>query len=113
MRTTPRLDFARIAIPGEGRELRSGRAPDDPLQRPAWRVRQLADGPDATLGQPCLGRWTYSPHQLDGEIVEEGKLALRVDNHEAVGLGHLRGNLREMLGACHPDRDRKANIGPH
>ena len=45
--------------------------------------------------------------------MEEGKLGLRLDNHEAVGLGHLRGNLREMFRACHPDRDRQANVGAH
>src|SRR5689334_19420781 len=108
MRAAARLDLARIAIPGERRQLRSNRAADHTLQRPSRHLRQLADGVDAALVEPRLGGWTYSPHQLDREIMQEGKLALRVDDHKAVGFGHLRGNLCEMFGTGHADRDGKA-----
>jgi hypothetical protein len=113
MRATMRLDVLGIAIPSECRQLVSGCTPDHALQRPSWHLRELADGVDAALVEPRLGRRTNAPHQLDREIMKETKLALRVDNHEAVRFGHLRGNLREMFGACHSDRDRETKFGPH
>jgi hypothetical protein len=45
--------------------------------------------------------------------MKEIKLSLGFDNHQAVRLGHLRGDLREMLGARHAYRDRQSNFGPH
>src|SRR5262245_9789476 len=65
---------------------------------------------DALLGQARLGGRTYSPHQLDRQIVKEIQLGSRVDDHQAVGFGHLRGNLREMLGAGHANRDWETNL---
>src|SRR5262249_47224 len=98
MRATTRLDLPRIAIPGKRRQLLANRTADHPLQRPSWQLRKLTDGEDAALVEPRLGGWPHAPHQLDREIMKEAKLTLWVDDHEAVRLGHLRGNLREMLG---------------
>jgi hypothetical protein len=36
-----------------------------------------------------------------------------IDNHQSVGLGHLRGNFCQVLGARHADRDGKANFCPN
>lgn len=38
---------------------------------------------------------------------------VRIDHHQPVGLGHLRGDLGQMLGARHADRDRQAELGAH
>jgi hypothetical protein len=56
---------------------------------------------------------TYSPHQLDRQIVKEIQLGFGVDDHQAVGFGHLRGNLREMLGAGHANGNWKTNLDSH
>src|SRR3954447_16366588 len=105
MRAPMRLDIPRIAIPGKRRQLLSNRTTDHALQRPSWHLRELPDGVDAAFVEPRLGRRTDAPHQLDREIMKEMKLGLGVDNHEAVGFGHLRGNLREMFGPRHSDRN--------
>ena len=55
----------------------------------------------------------HAPHQLDGQVVKEVQLGVGIDNHQPVGLGHLRGNFRQVLGARHADRDRKAKLRPH
>ena len=100
-----RPDLPWITIPGERCELLSGRATDYSLKRPPWHLRQLPDGMDTNLGQPCPGNWTHSPHQSDRQVVKEIQLGVGIDNHQPVRLGHLRGNFREVLGACHADRD--------
>src|SRR5260370_20574958 len=68
---------------------------------------------DANLGQPRASDRAHSPHQVDRQIVKEIQLRLGIDNHQPVRFGHLRGNFREVLGACHPDRDWKAKLCPH
>src|SRR6516165_3663743 len=68
---------------------------------------------DANLGQPRLSNRAHSPHQLDREVVKEIKLGLGIDNNQPVWFGHLRGNFREVLGACHADRDWKAKLCTH
>src|SRR5215813_3935194 len=68
---------------------------------------------DANLGQPCASDWTHSPHQLDRQVMKKIQLSLGIDHHQSVRLGHLRGNFREMLGACHADRDWKAKLRAH
>src|SRR5438552_7874544 len=68
---------------------------------------------DANLGQPRASHRPHSPHQLDRQVVKEIQLGLGIDNHQPVRFGHLRGNFREMLGACHADRDRKAKLRAH
>jgi catechol 2,3-dioxygenase-like lactoylglutathione lyase family enzyme len=40
-------------------------------------------------------------------------VAFRIDDYQPVGLGHLRGDLREVLGARHADRDREPELRPH
>src|SRR6516162_8870156 len=68
---------------------------------------------DANLGQPCASHRPHSPHQLDRQVVKKIQLSLGIDNHQSVRFGHLRGNFREMLGACHADRDWKAKLRAH
>ena len=68
---------------------------------------------DADLGQPRLGDRAHAPHQLDRQVVKEIELGVGIDNHQPVGLGHLRGNFRQVLGARHADRDWKADLCPH
>jgi len=46
-------------------------------------------------------------------VVKEFQLGVGIDNHQPVGLGCLRGNFRQMLGARHANRDRKAKLRPH
>src|SRR5262249_4524594 len=62
---------------------------------------------DANLDQPRASHRPHSPHQLDRQVVKEIQLRLGIDNHQPVRFGRLRGNFREMLGACHADRDGK------
>ena len=45
--------------------------------------------------------------------MKEFQLGIGIDNHEPVGLGHLRGNFCQMLGARYTDRDGKAELRPH
>src|SRR6516164_3717647 len=68
---------------------------------------------DANLGQPRPSNRAHSPHQLDRQVVKEIQLALGIDNHQPVRFRHLRGNFREVLGACHADRDWKAELCAH
>src|SRR5262249_38530113 len=68
---------------------------------------------DSNLGQPRASHRAHSPHQLDRQVVEEIQLGLGIDNHQPVRFGHLRGNFREVLGACHADRDWKAKLRSH
>src|SRR6516165_1163500 len=68
---------------------------------------------DANLGQPSASNRADSPHQLDRQIVKEIQLGLGIDYHQPVGFGHLRGNLCQVLGARHADRDWKAKLCAH
>ena len=68
---------------------------------------------DANLGQPRASNQAHSPHQLDRQVVKEIQLGLGIDDHQPVRFGHLRGNFREVLGACHADRDWKAKLCTH
>lgn len=108
-----RLQPARVAVPGKGCKLLAGGVADQPLQRAAMRTRQLPDGLDADLGEPGLGRRADAPHQRYRQVVQKGELGAGLDHHQAVGLGHLRGDLGEMLGSRHADRDRQAELGLH
>ncbi len=76
-----RLDFPWIAIPCERRQLLSDRAADYSLKRPSWHFRQLPNGVNTDLGQSRTGDRAHSPHQLDGKVVEETQLGLRIDDH--------------------------------
>src|SRR5262249_55668326 len=68
---------------------------------------------DANFGQPRSSSRAHSPHQFDRQVVKKIKLGLGIDNNQPVWLGHLRGNFREVLGACHTDRDWKAKLCTH
>ena len=61
-----------------------------PNSRRAW-ARPLADAP-----QPG-----------DGQRREEGRLGARRDDHQAVGLAQVGGDLGDELGRGHADRDRR------
>ena len=45
--------------------------------------------------------------------MKELELAFGIDDDQPVGLGHLRGDLRQVFGARHPHRDRQSQFGPH
>src|SRR5947208_17090952 len=45
--------------------------------------------------------------------MEENQLGLRIDNYQSVGLSHLRGNLRQVLGSSHANRDWQADLSSH
>ncbi len=45
--------------------------------------------------------------------MQEGKLAVGLDHHQSVGLGDLRGDLRQVLGARNAHGDRKPELAPH
>ena len=114
-RTRPamRLDLPWIAIPRQRRQLVAQRAAEQPLQRSPRGLRQLPDGVHADLGEPRLGDGADAPHQLDRQVVEERELGRGIDDDEPVGLGRLRGDLRQVLGARHADRDRQSELRPH
>src|SRR5215471_7773453 len=65
------------------------------------------------LGQTYPRGGAHAPHELDRQVVKEVELSVRVDNHEPVGLCHLRGYFRQVLGARHADRDWQANLRPY
>src|SRR5262249_8934385 len=44
---------------------------------------------------------------------KEIELGLGIDHYQPVGLGHLRGNFCEVLGARHANRDRETQFRPH
>ena len=108
-----RADDARIPIPRQRPELLSGRLADQALQRLARHLRQLPDGAHAGLGQPGPGDRANAPHQLDRQVVQESEFGLRIDEHQPVGLGHLRGDLGQVLGAGDAHRDRQSQLRPH
>src|SRR5215831_13229442 len=68
---------------------------------------------DANLGQPRASHRPHAPHQLDRQVMKKIQLSLGIDNHQSVRRGYLRGNFREMLGACDADRDWKAKLRAH
>ena len=111
-RPAMRADFARIAVPGERAELLAGGMAEQALERAARHVRQLSDGEDALLGELRPGDGTDAPHQADRQIVEELELGRGIDHDQTVRLGDLRGDLRQVLGARHADRDGETEFGP-
>jgi hypothetical protein len=113
LRATMRLYFPWIAIPRQRRELLAGGATEHPLERPSRHPRQLPDGMDVHLGQPRRGDRPDAPQQLDRQVVQKIELSGGIDNQQAIGFGDLRGNLRQVLGAGHADRDRKTKLRPH
>src|ERR1700730_5640634 len=86
------LDLPWIAIPRQRREFLSCRGTEQPLERSY-----------PLLGQPCPGDKSDSPHQLDWQVVKELQLGVGIDNHEPVGLGHLRSDFCQMLGSRYTD----------
>src|SRR5262249_30891040 len=99
------LDLPWVAIPCERRQLLSGCATDYSLERPSRHLRQLPDGVNTDVGESRAGNRAHSPHQLDGQVMEETQFGLGIDDHQPIRLGYLGGNFRQVLGACHADRD--------
>src|SRR5262245_26202228 len=108
-----RPDLPRITIPRERTELLPERTTDYSLKRPSRHLRQLPNGVNAELGQTCPRNRAHSPHQLDGQVVEEVQFGLGIDKYQSVRLGHLRGNFCEVLGASNTDRDWEAKLCAH
>jgi hypothetical protein len=88
------------------------RVPEEVLHRGRRGPRQLADRPDTQVGEALLVHRAHSPDQADGERVEEGPLGARCHDDQAVRLGHLGGDLREVLGPRGADRDGEPDLGP-
>ena len=65
------------------------------------------------LGQALPGHGAHAPHQIDGQVVQEGELGRGIDDQEAIGLGRLRGDLGEVLGARQAHRDGQAQLRAH
>src|ERR1700730_2658767 len=106
-------DLTWITIPRERRQPISNRAADYSLKRPSRHLRQLPYRVNTDLGEPSAGDRAHSPHQFDRQFMKEIHLGRGIDNHEPVRFGHLRCNLRKVLGACHADRDWKAKLCPN
>jgi hypothetical protein len=94
-------DFPWITIPRERRELLSRCGTKQLRERPSRCSRQLSDGTHTDVGQPRLNDRAHAPHQFDGQIVKEVQFGAGIDNHQPVGLGRLRGDFRQVLGARH------------
>ena len=112
-RPVMRADFARIAVPGERAELLAGGVAEQAFERAARRIRQLPDGENALVRELGPGDGTDAPHQADRQIVEELEFGRGIDHDQAVRLGDLRGDLRQVLGARHPDRNGETEFGPN
>ena len=87
------LDPAGICVLGQGRKLGPGGPAEQVLDAGAAGCGQVADGVDAGGGKPGVGHRTDTPHQPDGQRSEEGPLAPGLDDDQAIGLGHLGGDL--------------------
>ena len=65
---------------------------------------------DTNSGQPGPSNRAHAPHQFDRQVVKKIQFGRGIDNHQPVGFRHLRGNFREVLGACHANRNWKAKL---
>ena len=80
---------AGIAVPRQRAELVANRVAEQLFQRPAWRVRQLADCRDADAGEARLGDRSYAPHEADRQVMQEFEFGSGVDDHQPIRLGDL------------------------
>ncbi len=78
-------DFPWITIPRKRRELLSRCGTKQLRERPSRCSRQLSNGAHTDVGQPRLSDQAHAG----------------IDNHQPVGLGRLRGDFRQVLGARH------------
>ena len=79
-----------------------------PSRRSSERPGMFASCPMVRI--PCSASLALvtgpTPHiRLDRQIVEERELGRRIDHDETVRLGNLRGDLGQVLGPRHPDRN--------
>ena len=70
------------------------------VRMPVAARRARVTGPDA-------------PHQLDRQGMEEGRFPAGWHHDQPVGLGHLGGDLGQVLGAGDSDGDGQTDLGPH
>ena len=111
MRAALGHDLARVAVPGERGQLLAGRLAEKPFERPC-----LASRP---AGRWCVMPFSASlalvtgptPHiSSTGSSCRKREFGRRIDDDQPVGLGDLRGDLGEVLGARDADRDRQAEL---
>ena len=105
--------MTRVEVGGERSELVAGSATEQALKDGRRRGGELADRTDASLCQSDPRDRPDAPHQLDWEQMEEVDLSLRRHDQQTVGLRHLRGDLREVLGSRHSHRHRQPDLNPH
>jgi len=96
-------DFPWITIPRERRELLSRCGTKQLRERPPRCSRQLSNGTHTDVDQPRLSDGAHAPQQFDRQIVKEVQFGAGIDNYQSVGLGRLRGDFRQVLGARHAD----------
>ncbi len=65
------------------------------------------DSPSVELGRRDPAD---APQTLDWQRMQKGQFALRLDDQEAIRLGHAAGHLGQELGPGHPDRDREPHL---
>ena len=68
------------------------------------------NGGDPVRPQPARGGRADAPQALDRQRVQEGELALRRDDQQAVRLGDAARHLGQELGAGDADGDRQADL---
>ena len=110
---TPALDFARVAIIGQIAQLTAHGRAQQPLQPLAGLRRQFTDCPHSFCRQLSLGHRADPPHQFDRQILQKSLLISRVDHHQAIRLGHLRGDLSQVLGPRHTDGNGQPQLFPN
>ncbi len=103
------LDDPRVAVPRQQSQLGADRRPEELTQRGAGGGCQLTNRGDAARRQARLGDRAHAPHQFHGQRMEEVELVLRLHHHQPVGLGDLRSDLRQVLGASHAHGQRQAD----
>lgn len=101
----------RIADPGKRVQLLAQRLAEQSLERAWRRGGKLADSDDPLSAS--LARVTGPTPHISWTGGHGGlELGPGIDHDEPVGLGDLQGDLGEMLGPRHADRDRQTELGP-
>ena len=74
------------------------------------KLGHLAHGGDSHVPELPPGHLPDAPQPLDRKRMEEGELAVRRHDQQAVGLGHATRDLCEELRPRHADGDRQADL---
>ena len=72
--------------------------------------REVADRPDAELGEGGAGLLADAPQPSDRQRREEGRLLAGRHDDQPVGLAQVRGDLGHELGRRDPDRGGQADL---